>query len=183
MAAKRYIAGFDTETSGLESEDRVIEFATSIMDIDTGDIVYRYEQRFNSGGRDIHPKALAVHGIHPKDIAFCPDFSDCIPTFMKVAKVSPIWLAHNAEFDMRMLAGEFNRLSLPMPKLTILDSMSAGRWATPNGKNPNLGELCFSLGVPYDPSKAHAALYDVEVLLKAWRAGWQRGFYNYPEAA
>ncbi len=182
-ARRRLITGFDTETTGLENEDRVIEFAASLMDIDTGDFVYRFEQRFNSGGQPIHPKALAVHGIHPSDIAHCPDFSTCIPTINKIATISPIWLAHNSEFDLRMLAGEFNRLAAPMPKLTVVDSMVEGRWATPNGKNPNLGELCFSLGIDYDPSKAHAALYDVEVMLKAWRAGWQRGFYQYPEAA
>lgn len=184
MAAKRrLITGFDTETTGLENEDRVIEFAASIMDVDTGDFVYRFEQRFNSGGQPIHPKALAVHGIYPGDIASCPDFSTCIPTFNKIASVSPIWVAHNAEFDKRMLAGEFNRLSLPMPVLTIVDSMADGRWATPNGKNPNLGELCWSLDIDYDPALAHNALYDVEVMLKAWHAGWQRGFFEYPEAA
>lgn len=185
MAAKtrKLIVGYDTETTGLENEDRVIEFAASIMDIDTGEIVYRFEQRFNSGGQPIHPKALAVHGIHPSDIAHCPDFATAIPTIQKMAKLCNVWLAHNAEFDNRMLAGEFNRASEPMPVLTILDSMVEGRWATPNGKNPNLGELCFSLGIPYDPALAHNALYDVEVMLKAWRAGWQRGFYQYPEAA
>lgn len=180
---KRLIAGFDCETTGLENEDRVIELAISLMDIDTADFVYRFEQRFNSGGQPIHPKALAVHGIHPTDIAGCPDFSTCIPTFNKIATICPIWLAHNSEFDLRMLAGEFNRLALPMPNLTVVDSMTEGRWATPNGKSPNLGELCFSLGVPYDPALAHNALYDVEVMLQAWRAGWQRGFYQYPEAA
>lgn len=185
MAAKtrRIIAGFDTETTGLESEDRVIEFALVIMDIDTGEFIYRFEQRFNSGGQPIHPKALAVHGIYPADIASCPDFSACIATFNKIAAICPIWLAHNSEFDLRMLAAEFVRLGLAMPTLTVLDSMTEGRWATPNGKNPSLSELCFSLGIPYDPALAHNALYDVEVMLKAWRAGWQRGFYQYPEAA
>lgn len=182
-ARRRLISGFDSETTGLENEDRVIELAISLMDIDTGDFVYRYEQRFNSGGQPIHPKALAVHHIHPADIAGCPDFSTCIQTFNKIATICPIWLAHNSEFDLRMLAAEFNRLSLPMPNLTVLDSMTEGRWATPNGKSPNLGELCFALGVDYDPALAHNALYDVEVMLKAWRAGWQRGFFSYPEAA
>ena len=182
-ARKRLIAGFDSETTGLENEDRVIELAISLMDIDTGDFVYRYEQRFNSGGQPIHPKALAVHHIHPADIAGCPDFSTCIPTFNKIATICPIWLAHNSEFDLRMLAAEFNRLSLPMPKLTVLDSMTEGRWATPNGKSPNLGELCFALGVDYDPALAHSALYDVEILLKAWYEGYRRGFFHYPEVA
>ncbi len=182
-ARKRLIAGFDTETSGLENEDRVIELAISLMDIDTGDFVYRYEQRFNSGGQPIHPKALAVHNIHPADIAGFPDFAVCIPTFNKIATVCPIWLAHNSEFDLRMLAAEFNRLGLPMPNLTVLDSMTEGRWATPNGKNPSLGELCFALDVDYDPALAHSALYDVEILLKAWYEGYRRGFFHYPEVS
>lgn len=175
-----FLTVFDTETTGLEDEDRVIEFATSIMDLPTGSTVFRFEQRFNSGGRPIHPKAQAVHGIPMSAIIACPDFATCIPTLRKIAKISPIWLAHNADFDVRMMAAEFNRAGEAHLPITVIDSMTEGRWATPNGKNPNLGELCFALGIDYDPAKAHAALYDVEVLAAAWRAGWQRGFYVYP---
>ena len=38
-ARRRLISGFDSETTGLENEDRVIELAISLMDIDTGDFV------------------------------------------------------------------------------------------------------------------------------------------------
>lgn len=179
---RKLITGFDTETTGVEDEDRIIEFGALIMDIDTGAFVYKFESRFNSGGRMIAPRAEEVHGISMSEIAMCPDFSTAIDSLNKIAVVSPIWLAHNAEFDIKRLAYEYHIAGRTLPDITLLDSMDA-RWATPNGKNPSLQELCFSVGVDYDPNKAHAALYDVAVMLQAWHAGYKRGFFTYPEAA
>lgn len=182
MASKPvfYIAGYDTETTGLEIDkgDRAIEFASLIMDICQEKIVYKHVQRYDPKC-PIHPRAQAVHGISYAELAGKPDFAVSIPTIQKMAKLSPVWLAHNAKFDSMVLAAEFNIAKVPLPEITVLDSMDS-RWATPNGKSPNLRELCFSLGVDYDPAKAHAAEYDVLVMLSAWLRGFKRGFFTHP---
>ena len=43
-----------------------------------------------------------------------------------------------------------------------------------------LSELCFALGVEYDPNAAHAADYDTEVLAQCLFAGIDRGFFKLP---
>ena len=148
------------------------------MDIPTGDIFWQYERRFDPQ-RSIDPKAQAVHGIDYSALVGKPLFPTCIPDLQKVAKISPVWLAHNANFDAGMIAAEFTRAGVPQLEITMLDSMDA-RWATFNGKSPKLSELCFALGVEYDPSLAHAALYDITVMLKAWHEGFKRGLFTYP---
>lgn len=174
------ITAFDTETTGLEPADhRVIEFALSVVDIGAERVVFQYEQRFDPQ-RSIDPKAQAVHGISYAELAGKPLFATAIPTLRKVARLAPIWLAHNANFDAGMLAAEFNRAGEAHLDIKLLDSMES-RWATFNGKNPKLSELCFALGVEYDPSKAHAALYDVNVMAQAWIEGYKRGMFKLPE--
>lgn len=177
------LGAFDTETTGLDPADghRIIEFGLSMVDVGTGNIVYRYEQRFNPG-RAIDAKAQAVHGISIADLAGAPEFSACIPTLRKIAKLAPVWVAHNAAFDAKFIAAEFGIAGQPQLDIQVLDTLDS-RWATPNGKSPNLGELCFALGIPYDPTLAHAALYDTDVLAKCWIEGHKRGMYHYPEIA
>lgn len=174
------VAGFDVESTGLDptTGDRVIELAVLILDIKSEKIVYSYEQRFDPKC-PIHPKAQAVHGISYSELDGKPLFPTAIPTINKIAKASPVWLAHNAQFDVKFVGAEFGLAHEPLPEIVVLDSMDA-RWATANGKSPSLRELCFALGVDYDPAKAHAALYDVQVMLMAWLQGFKRGFFTHP---
>lgn len=48
------------------------------------------------------------------------------------------------------------------------------------GKVPNLGELCFACGVYYDREKAHAAEYDVAVMLESFFIAHKKGFIQLP---
>jgi DNA polymerase-3 subunit epsilon len=56
--------------------------------------------------------------------------------------------------------------------------MKNGVWATPDGKKPNLEELCFACGVPYDKSQSHKADYDVDVMMQAYFKAKSWGFYQ-----
>ncbi|KCY89039.1 hypothetical protein J831_3542, partial [Acinetobacter baumannii 25691_8] len=38
--------------------------------------------------------------------------------------------------------------------------------------------LCFALNIDYDPNAAHAADYDVDVMMQCFFAGLDRGFYK-----
>ncbi len=58
--------------------------------------------------------------------------------------------------------------------------MKNGRWATANGKNPKLGELCWALQVDYDPALAHAAEYDVQKTAECLWRGVDAGLYKLP---
>jgi DNA polymerase-3 subunit epsilon len=56
--------------------------------------------------------------------------------------------------------------------------MLMGRFATPMGTVPNLGALCWALDIPYDPTKAHAADYDVDCTAQAFFRGLDWGWFK-----
>jgi DNA polymerase III subunit epsilon len=178
------VTGMDFETTGLlEPEHRLIEGAFVMYDFDTEKKLLSFIRRWNPG-RAIDPKAQEVHGITFAQVAHLPTLEaddHGIDLIQKILAKSDLVVAHNGDgFDVPFLQQEFRRLAKPLPKIVTVDTMLGGRWATPLGKLPNLAELCFACRVPYDPSAAHAAEYDVEVMMKCFFHAAKRGFYSLP---
>jgi DNA polymerase-3 subunit epsilon len=95
--------------------------------------------------------------------------------------VCNVIVAHNGNgFDLPFIAAELLRIGSPVPNVQSVDTMLDGRWATPNGKYPNLEELCFAMDVPYDQKLAHSAEYDVNVMLDCFFKALKMGFYKLP---
>lgn len=173
------ITFLDTETTGLEQTEghRLIEVCMRVYDLDTRRLKVNFVQRINPQ-RSIAAGAQAVHGISLADLAGEPLWEDVAPKVQKILTASTLAVAHNAEFDMPFIGLELIRINLDCPPVEVFCTMEEGRWATPNGKLPSLKELCFACGIDYDPSKAHAAEYDVDVMANCfWRAlDW--GFFQ-----
>ena len=177
------VIGLDTETSGLKQEDghRIIEIALLTYDLDTQKLVDKYVQRINPE-RSIDPGAQAVHGISYSDLIGKPKWDDVAQDIADRLSTAELLIAHNMGFDGPFIAAELNRVGVDVPDVHSLCTMTGARWACPDGKLPKLGELCFALGIPYDTSAAHSALYDVEIMMKCFFQGLERGFYKLPMA-
>lgn len=176
------VTGLDIETTGLDQAKghRIIEVAAILYDLDTERELGRWVQRINPQ-RSIDPGAQAVHGISFEDVAASPVWSDVAPKLAKVMDRSDLIVAHNGEgFDLPFIGAEFLRIGIALPNVKCFDTMLEGRWATPMGKLPNLGELCFACGVDYDPAQAHAADYDVEVMMASFFRARRKGFFALP---
>lgn len=173
---------FDTETSGLkpESGDRLIEVALVTYDSDTRKATRTYVQRLDPEC-SISSGAQAVHGIAYADLVGKPRFRDVAAEIHAQFEAADMVIAHNLPFDATFFLYEFQAAGLKLPSKPSVDTMGRGRWATPNGKLPRLGELCFALGVKYDAAAAHSALYDVERTIECFWRGLDRGFYTLPE--
>jgi DNA polymerase-3 subunit epsilon len=50
-----------------------------------------------------------------------------------------------------------------------------------DAKPPSLREFCWSMGVDYDPSEAHAAEYDVKVMMDSFFVAIERNHFQLPE--
>lgn len=176
------IIGLDTETTGLDQEKghRIIEIALLTYDLDTHKLVDRWVQRIDPE-RAIDPGAQAVHGIGYSDLVGCPKWDDLAPEIAKRLGTAGLLVAHNMGFDGPFIAAELVRVGIDVPNVHSLCTMENARWATPDGKSPRLGELCFALGVDYDPAKAHGADYDVQVMMDCFFKGLDRGFYELPK--
>ncbi|WP_028449748.1 3'-5' exonuclease [Chitinibacter tainanensis] len=178
------IAGLDTETTGLDYEKghRIIEVAALLYDVDpvanTRKARGHFVQRINPM-RNIDADAQRVHGISLDDLRDKPVWEDVAPKIGKIVNACDWLIIHNANFDAPFLAHELLRVGQSIkPDIEVFCTMENGRWATPTGKNPNLGELCYALNVDYDPSKAHSALYDVEVMMQAFFKGIDLGAFR-----
>ncbi|QIG69331.1 DNA polymerase III epsilon subunit protein [Rhizobium phage RHph_N1_15] len=158
-------AGVDVETTGLERGDhRIIEIYIGLW---RGDKLLRaFNQRIDPQ-RSIAKEAQDVHKISSADLVGMPVWQAIAPTVHAYLSKADVWVAHNGDdFDFPFIAYELKRVGLVMPEKPTIDTMHY-TWATPDGKKPNLRELCLACDVPYDPTLAHAADYDVHRMMES----------------
>lgn len=178
----RLITGLDIETTGLDYADghKIIEIAAVVYDADTRIKRGSYVARINPQ-RSILVEAFRVHGIALSDLVGCPEFKEVAPNIDKIMRASSMVIAHNGiGFDMPFVNHELVLAGFRPIQAPCFDTMIGARWATPQGKLPNLGELCFACGVDYDPSKAHGAAYDTDVMLQSFFRATDWGFFTPP---
>ena len=173
------VAVADTETTGLKVEkgERVIEIAIILYELETEKKIGQFVKRFNPEFR-IDPKAQLIHKISQKDLIECEKFKESEPIITKIFSKSEIAVFHNAAFDCDFLINEYRLCNVNIPDIEVFDTMAEGRWATSNGKNPTLEELCYACEVEYDRGKAHAALYDVEKTAECFFFGLKHNGYS-----
>lgn len=175
------LTGCDIETTGLEQSagHRIIEIAFVHFDFDSRKKVGEYVRRIDPR-RPIDPKSEAVHGISLSMLSGQPVWEDVAGEVAAEMVKGGLLIAHNMDFDGPFIAGELIRVGVPLPTVSSFCTMENGRWACFDGKFPKLQELCFSLDVDYDPTKAHGASYDVEVMLECYFKAMDRGFFPSP---
>jgi exodeoxyribonuclease X len=145
----------DTETTGNGPDDRLCQIA---FKPENGPAVC---ELFNPG-RPISIDAMAIHHITEKMVADKPLFKES-DTYVKlqelVSDINNVIVAHNAQFDMRMLQveGLFTQ--------RVICTLKLARYLDSNGVIPkyNLQYLRYYLGLEVD-AKAHDALGDIMVL-------------------
>jgi DNA polymerase-3 subunit epsilon len=180
----RIITGLDIETTGLEWDKghRIIEVAALLYDLDTGDLKGSFIKRVNPQ-RPIDPGAQAVHGITFEALSGEATFDVVAPMLSRVLQNSVAIVAHNGVgFDIPFVNSELARVGQRVCEAPCVDTMLQARWATPLGKLPRLGELCFACGVEYDLTLAHGAEYDVKVMMDCFFMGFRKGFFSLPES-
>lgn len=177
------IIGLDTETTGLEPEKghRIIEIAIGLWELNE-DLTHRqigsiWTQRIDPK-RAIDPKAEAVHHISRKDLVGMPEWNDVATKVQSFLRVADVMVAHNLAFDAAFIVNELAQSGLEVPPIIPFCTMENGRGATPLGAAPSLQRLCWSMGVEYNESAAHAADYDVKVMMTSFFSGLKRGLFG-----
>lgn len=174
------IGGLDLETTGLSTpEHRIIETFTGLYQ--NKKRIFALDQRIDPQ-RSIAADAQRVHHITPSDLIGKPTWDKVGPVQQKVITKAKMIVIHNVSFDWDFLKREFARIGLKTPDVEIFCTMENGVWATNDGKKPSLKELCFACGVPYSdkPGEAHAASYDVDVMMQCFFKGVEWGYFQLP---
>jgi len=184
------IVGFDTETTGLQADKhKIIELCVQRFDYDTQSTSYIAQKplvwRFNPM-RSIDKAAQAVHHISLADLKDCPVFDTYFDEIYSVFNVD-VLVGHNAVgFDVPFMEKEYKlcneRRGIAdktfQGNKRVVDTALESNWATAYGKMPKLEELCFACGVEYNRQEAHAAEYDVRVMMDCFFCGVRKGLYT-----
>lgn len=147
----------DVETTGLfpGGTDRVVEVA--VVQVSPDGEPERSWATLVNPGRDLGPQR--IHGISASDVVRAPTFDRIAGTLAELM-AGRVFVAHQANFDMRFLRAEFGALGFDVPVVpeTCLCTM---RWAArllPTATPRTLAGCCAHVGIPLDG--AHAALVD-----------------------
>ena len=154
---------FDTETTGLGNDARIIELA--FVRFEKGEIAERWESFFKPEGVNWDDpnvqKALEVNQIQRSALDNAPSFMDVFHHIAAHLRGVDVWVAHNAEFDLRMLDQEHKAhkgTTFPIqPKLCLCTKLLSSR-IHPQEKKHNLNVVAPRWGVQQDG--AHRAASD-----------------------
>jgi len=157
----------DTETTGLDAAngDRLIELGCIeiVNRIPTG----REFHRYLNPERDIHPDAVAVHGLTRAFLQDKPRFKDVADDFLAFIEDAPL-VAHNAAFDLSFINAELDRVSRPaLASDRAVDTLALARRRHPAGPN-TLDALCKRYGIDLSQRTKHGALLDSMLLASVY---------------
>lgn len=157
----------DTETTGLDFRlDRIIEIGgiELVNKFPTGRTFHEY---INPDGRQVHPEALAIHGISDADLADKPRFSEIADTFLEFIDGAHL-VAHNASFDASFINAELERIGAALVGAErVIDTLALARRKHPMGPN-SLDALCRRYGIDNAHRTLHGALLDSELLAEVY---------------
>lgn len=157
----------DTETTGIDPQDghRVVEIGCVelINHVPTGRVFHRYI----NPERDMPMEAFAVHGLSTEFLADKPVFAELAAEFLDFIGEATL-VIHNAEFDIRFLNAELDRLGLPRLGMDrVVDTLALARKRYP-GAPASLDALCRRFEIGNSGRSLHGALLDAQLLAEVY---------------
>ena len=134
----------DLETTGGKfNEESIIEVAAYRFD---GVAITDQFISLVNPQRDIHPFVEKLTGINSKMVKTAPKFHEVAKRIIEITSDS-ILVAHNAQFDYRILQLEFKRLGFEF-SMKSLCTVILSQELLPEQESYKLGRLSRSLGIP-----------------------------------
>ena len=157
----------DTETTGLDpaSGHRIVEVGCVelVNHVATGRNFHSYV----NPERDIPVEAQAVNGLTSEFLAGQPTFAAIVDDFDAFLADSAL-VIHNAEFDLRFLNAELQKLGRPLlPPQRAIDTVTLARRKFP-GAPANLDALCRRFQIDNSDRSLHGALKDARLLAEVY---------------
>ncbi len=150
----------DTETTGVNDTDKVVELAWIEVDEDLQ--VLDRVQSLIDPEMQIPPGASGVHGITDRHVVNAPTLPEFFEFIAPQTDEPILMIAHNAAFDVKFVKGH-------MPVTDVLCTMRLAKHLYPNSPDFRLQTLRYVFGVESD-AIAHGAAGDCDVCLLVLRA-------------
>ncbi len=156
-------AVLDIETTGGKyNEEGITEIAIHKFDGQT--VVDTFISLVNPE-KDIQPFVVKLTGINDKMLRTAPKFHEVAKRIIEITQDTVI-VAHNAQFDYRILRTEFRRLGYNYQRKTLC-TVDLSKTLLPDAESYSLGKLVRSLGIPV--SDRHRANGDALATIKLFK--------------
>ncbi|MEM9363310.1 MAG: exonuclease domain-containing protein [Bacteroidota bacterium] len=149
-------------TGGQYNEEGIMEIA--IYRFDGHEVVDRFMSLVNPE-REIQPFVSKLTGINNKMLRTAPKFHEIAKRIVEITEGAVI-VAHNAQFDYRILRTEFRRLGYDFQRRTLC-TVDLSKKLLPDAESHSLGKLVRSLGIPM--SDRHRANGDALATVKLFK--------------
>ncbi|OBX26275.1 exonuclease domain-containing protein [Gelidibacter algens] len=153
----------DIETTGGKfNEEGITEVA--IYKFDGHTVVDQFISLVNPE-REIQPFVVNLTGINSKMLITAPKFYEVAKRIVEITE-DCIVVAHNSEFDYRILRTEFSRLGFEFKRKTLC-TVELAKEIMPEQESYSLGKLTRALGIPV--SDRHRASGDALATVKLFK--------------
>ncbi|CAN0516497.1 unnamed protein product, partial [Scytosiphon promiscuus] len=153
----------DIETTGGKyNEEGVTEIA--IHKFDGHKVVDQFISLVNPE-KEIQPFVVNLTGINNNMLRTAPKFYEVAKRIVEITEDAVI-VAHNAQFDYRILRTEFRRLGFNFERKTLC-TVELAKQLLPDAESYSLGKLVRSLGIPV--SDRHRANGDALATLQLFK--------------
>ena len=115
--------------------------------------------------REIQPFVAKLTGINNKMLRSAPKFHEVAKRIVEITE-GTVLVAHNAQFDYRILRTEFRRLGYDFQRKTLC-TVDLSKQLIPEAESHSLGKLARALGIPM--SDRHRANGDALATLKLFK--------------
>lgn len=149
-------------TGGKYNEEGIMEIA--IHKFDGHKVVDKFMSLVNPE-REIQPFVTKLTGINNHMLRSAPKFHEVAKRIVEITE-GTILVAHNAQFDYRILRTEFRRLGYDFQRKTLC-TVDLSQKLLPDAESHSLGKLVRSLGIPM--SDRHRANGDAIATLKLFK--------------
>jgi len=149
-------------TGGKYNEEGITEIA--IHRFDGHEVVDKFICLINPE-REIQPFVAKLTGINNKMLRSAPKFHEVAKRIVEITE-DTVLVAHNAQFDYRILRTEFRRLGYDFQRKTLC-TVDLSKQLIPEAESHSLGKLARSLGIPM--SDRHRANGDALATLKLFK--------------
>ncbi|MGB5272993.1 MAG: 3'-5' exonuclease, partial [Flavobacteriaceae bacterium] len=153
----------DIETTGGKyNEEGITEIA--IHKFNGHQVVDQFISLINPE-KDIQPFVVNLTGINNNMLRTAPKFHEVAKRIVEITQ-DTVLVAHNAQFDYRILRTEFRRLGYNFERKTLC-TVDLAKTLIPDAESHSLGKLVRALGIPV--SDRHRANGDAIATLKLFK--------------
>jgi DNA polymerase-3 subunit epsilon len=149
-------------TGGKYNEEGIIEIA--VHRFDGHEVVDTFISLVNPE-REVQPYVAKLTGINSRMLKTAPKFHEVAKRIVEITE-GAVLVAHNAQFDYRILRTEFRRLGYDFQRKTLC-TVDLSKRLLPDAESHSLGKLVRSLGIPV--SDRHRANGDALATLKLFQ--------------